>query len=156
MVLQPSIMDRRSHLMRFDLDQNLGSSAQIGPPQLDFSEGFSVPALSLDGVARLQASPLLALATATAVAKTAARHRVIKDQFHPRGAGGQGQAATRFVEWLGGGFFGGGRSKSAGTRKRARRRCTIAMLSPFLPLNTSLTRLGVPSNGTKSARVRPC
>ena len=57
------------------------------------------------------------------------------------------QAATRFVERRGGGFFGGGRSNSTGTRNRARRRCTIAMLSPFLPRTTSLTRLGVPSTG---------
>jgi len=27
------------------------------------------------------------------------------------------------------------------------------MLSPFLPSNTSLTRLGVPSNGMRSVRV---
>ena len=72
------------------------------------------------------------------------------------GAGGQGQAAARFAEHRDGDFFGGGRSKSAGTRKRARRRCTIAMLSPFLPRNTLLTRLGVPSKGIRSARVRPC
>src|SRR4051812_46359370 len=67
-----------------------------------------------------------------------------------------GQAAARLVERRVGDFFGGGRSKSAGTRKRARRRCTIAMLSPFLPRNTSLTRLGEPSRGTRSARVSPC
>ncbi len=40
--------------------------------------------------------------------------------------------------------LGGGMRRSAGTRKRARRRCTIAMLSSFLPRRTSLTRLGVP------------
>ena len=47
-------------------------------------------------------------------------------------------------------------SKSAGTRNRARNLCTIAMLSPFFPFRTSLTRLGVPKIGTMSARVRPC
>ena len=76
----------------------------------------------------------------------------------PRGrASGQGQSGRRSLRGTrGGDFFGGGRSKSAGTRKRARRRGTIAMLSPFLPRITSLTRLGVPSNGMRSARVRPC
>ena len=64
----------------------------------------------------------------------------------------QGQAAARFVERRGDDFFGGGRSKSAGTRKRARRRCTIAMLSPILPRNTSLTRLGVPGAGLVRSR----
>ena len=44
-----------------------------------------------------------------------------------------GQAAALLVERRDGAFFGGGRSRSAGARKRARRRCTIAMLSPFLP-----------------------
>src|SRR6266404_7127568 len=62
-----------------------------------------------------------------------------------RRAGGQGQAAARFVERRDGDFLGGGRSKSAGIRNRAGRRCTIAMLSPFLPRITSLTRLAVPS-----------
>jgi hypothetical protein len=61
-VLQPSIMDRGSHLVSFDRGQSLGSSAQIGPPQLNFSEGFSVPTLSFDGVSRLQTPLLLALA----------------------------------------------------------------------------------------------
>ena len=40
-----------------------------------------------------------------------------------------GQAAARLVERRDDAFFGGGRSRSAGTRKRARRSCTIAMLS---------------------------
>ena len=52
--------------------------------------------------------------------------------------------------------FGGGMRRSADTRKRARSLCTIAMLSPFLPPRTSLTRLGVPRIGTISARVSPC
>ena len=30
------------------------------------------------------------------------------------------------------------------------------MLSSRLPVNTSLTRLGVPKSGTRSARERPC
>jgi len=54
---------------------------------------------------------------------------------------GQGQAAARFVKRQDGDFFGGGRSKSAGIRNRAGRRCTIAMQSPSLPRITSLTRL---------------
>jgi hypothetical protein len=56
-------------------------------------------------------------------------------------AGGQGQAAARFVKRREGDFFGGGRSKSAGIRNQAGKRCTIAMLSPSLPRITSLTRL---------------
>ena len=52
-----------------------------------------------------------------------------------------------------GAFPGGGRSTSADTRKRARSRCTIVMLSSFFPLRTSLTRLGVPRIGAISARV---
>ena len=39
---------------------------------------------------------------------------------------------------------GGGSSTSAGTREGALRRCTIDMLSPFLPRSTSLMRLAVP------------
>ena len=66
------------------------------------------------------------------------------------------QAAACLVEREAGAFFSGGRSRSAGTWKRARSLCTIAMLSPFLPPRTSLTRLGVPRIGTMSARVRPC
>src|SRR5260221_13697006 len=66
------------------------------------------------------------------------------------------QAAARLVGREAGAFFGGGRSRSAGTWKRARSLCTIAMLSPFLPRRTSLSRLGVPRIGTMSARVRPC
>src|SRR6266516_980980 len=50
-----------------------------------------------------------------------------------------------------GACFGGGSSRSADTRKRARSRCTIAMLSPFFPRRTSLTRLGVPRIGTHVA-----
>ena len=69
---------------------------------------------------------------------------------------GTRQAAARLVERFADVFRRGGRSNSAGTRNRARRRCTIVMLSPFLPRRTSLTRLGVPRIGTKSARVRPC
>jgi hypothetical protein len=64
------------------------------------------------------------------------------------------QAATRFVARHA--CLGSGMRRSAGTRKRARSRCTIAMLSSFLPRRTSLTRLGVPRIGTKSARVSPC
>jgi hypothetical protein len=51
-------------------------------------------------------------------------------------------AAARLGARRAGKFLGGGMSKSAGTRNRARSRCTIVMLSPFLPLRTSLTRLG--------------
>ena len=64
------------------------------------------------------------------------------------------QAAARFVPRFAG--LGGGMRTSAGTRKRARNRCTIAMLSSFLPARTSLTRLGAPRIGTMSARVSPC
>src|SRR3984893_7762481 len=65
------------------------------------------------------------------------------------------QAAARLVVRRA--CLGGGMSRSAGsTRKRARNRCTIVMLSSFLPPRTSLTRLGVPRIGTMSARVRPC
>jgi len=60
-VLQPSTMDHRSHLVRFDLGQRLGPGPQIGPARLDFSQGFSVSALGFDGVARLQTPLLLAL-----------------------------------------------------------------------------------------------
>jgi hypothetical protein len=61
-VLQPSIMDRHSHLVRFDLGQSLGPGAQIGPSCLDLSQGLRVPALGLDGVAGLQTPLRLALA----------------------------------------------------------------------------------------------
>ena len=46
------------------------------------------------------------------------------------------QAAARLVEREAGAFFSGGRSRSAGTWKRARSLCTIAILSPFLPQET--------------------
>ena len=68
--------------------------------------------------------------------------------------GTSNQAAARFGRR--GAFPGGGRRRSAGTRKRARSLCTIPMLSPLLPRETSLTRLGVPRMGTMSARVSPC
>src|SRR5713101_2800043 len=68
----------------------------------------------------------------------------------------QSQAAARFVNRRADAFLGAGMRRSAGTRNRARSRCTIAMLSPFLPRRTSLTRLGVPRIGTMSARVTPC
>src|ERR1017187_1687833 len=43
------------------------------------------------------------------------------------------QAAACLVEREAGAFFSGGRSRSAGTWKRARSLCTIAMLAPSLP-----------------------
>jgi hypothetical protein len=43
-------------------------------------------------------------------------------------------------------------SKSAETLKRSRSLRTIVMLKSRLPVKTSLTRLAVPSNGTRSAR----
>jgi len=64
------------------------------------------------------------------------------------------QAAARFVPRLA--CLGSGIRTSAGTRKRARNRCTMAMLSSFLPARTSLTRLAVPRIGIMSARVSPC
>src|SRR5882724_862788 len=77
--------------------------------------------------------------------------------FRPRHAPNTSyQAAARLVGREAGAFFGGGRSRSAGTWKRARNLCTIAMLSSFFPCSTSLTRLGVPRIGTMSARVRSC
>jgi hypothetical protein len=59
--------------------------------------------------------------------EAAARHRVIEHQFHPGRASGQAQAATRFVERRGGGFFGGGRSKSAGASARATASGSLSM-----------------------------
>jgi hypothetical protein len=47
-------------------------------------------------------------------------------------------------------------SKSAEILNRSRSLRTIVRLSSRLPLRTSLTRLGVPSTGTMSARERPC
>jgi hypothetical protein len=47
-------------------------------------------------------------------------------------------------------------SKSAETLKRSRSLRTIVILKSLLPVKTSLTRLAVPSNGTRSARERPC
>ena len=47
-------------------------------------------------------------------------------------------------------------SKSAETLKRSRSLRTIVMLKSRFPVKTSLTRLAVPSNGTRSARVRLC
>jgi hypothetical protein len=55
-------MDRRSHLMRFDLSQSPGSSAQIGPPQLDFSQRLSMATLGLSRVTRLKAALLFSFA----------------------------------------------------------------------------------------------
>src|SRR5260370_33453972 len=66
------------------------------------------------------------------------------------------QAAARLVGREAGVFFGGGSSRSAGIWKRARNLCTMAMLSPFFPCRTSLTRLGLPRIGTISARLRTC
>ena len=79
---------------------------------------------------------------------------VVAQQFSWLRVGDIVQAAARFVVRRA--VFGGGMSRSAGTRKRARNRCTIVMLSPFLPDRISLTRLGVPRIGTMSARVSPC
>src|SRR5664280_2705440 len=50
------------------------------------------------------------------------------------------QAAACLVEREAGAFFSGGRSRSAGTWKRARSLCTIAMLAPSLPPRTSPAR----------------
>ena len=85
------------------------------------------------------------------------RHRGPKYCFcsgHSPKAGDSVQAAARFVVRRA--CLGGGMSRSAGTRNRARKRCTMAMLNSFLPLKTSLTRLGVPRIGTISARLTPC
>jgi hypothetical protein len=47
-------------------------------------------------------------------------------------------------------------NKSAEIWNRSRSLRTMDMLSSRLPVNTSLTRLGVPRSGTRSARDRPC
>src|ERR1700722_17967507 len=61
-LLHPSIMDGRGHLVRFDLGQRLRSCAQVRPPPLDFHERFGVPAFGFSWIASLQASLLFALA----------------------------------------------------------------------------------------------
>jgi hypothetical protein len=47
-------------------------------------------------------------------------------------------------------------SKSAEIWNRSRSLRTMDMLNSRLPVKTSLTRLGVPRSGTRSARERPC